>query len=244
MAAAENEDGTEDGISEVTAPQSSLADRAVLDRVEKLEKEVSGGGGLAGWAKRWAPLLAIIAAVFAVPKGIVDLYKAIVTSPALNVTAGPEVVVMYNPKAVVLHIRAQLSLENSGTASETIESTSAHLQVRGASGVVPFPNGSVRLIDQEVPVIFPLVAAAGAPRTLTLTASTPLGSISRSTFDRVGWHVFVAELHGKKNGTYRAQYCFPLTAISMARLSQPGEIQRGVRFLSQCDLMARMEGEK
>lgn len=183
--------------------------------VEKLKKE---NEGVTGWLKKWGAIIGFVAALFAVPKGVMDLYGSIVSHPKTSVMRGGRFDVEYDPGPQKMKATFNFSTLNVGTEDDTISELWATLRAPGfSSDLVSFDTSKFHVTDKGQEITIPFSIAKGSSRDFHCVVESPLEK--EGIPNKGGLWVFTIRLVGRnRNVPMDIQYKVWMSQEDVAEL--------------------------
>jgi hypothetical protein len=193
-----------------------------------------------GFLKRWSGVLALIAAIFAVPHGAIELFNAInslFTRPHTSLYVSPPLIMSYDPQQKAISFTLSVSVANNGTRNDVIRAARARLETTSSpASQIHFASSDFNINSGGAPVAFPFNVGKESSKELTCSVSSSLGGISMDALHQSGERHLIIELVGEKNRTYTQKFCFHLTQGVIDGVFK-AETTQVRRFLtSTCDL--------
>jgi len=177
----------------------------------RVDKETKG---IAGWIKSVAVVLAFVAAVFAVPKGIHEFWQDWHSRPNTHLTPESYILLSYEPKAKMLSFRSDFTISNTGSRLDTITRAGATIK-QMESDVAPllsFGDMEVSFLDNKAEISRRFTVPKDSTRALTYQVTRYLADDKRQAFlvPKSRWQ-FVVELEDEFEKTYQLTYCFDVS---------------------------------
>jgi hypothetical protein len=162
--------------------------------VEKLKK---ANEGVTGWLKKWGAIIGFIAAFFALPKGVIDLYSSVLSHPKTSVMRGERFDLEYDPGAQRMKATFNFSTVNAGTEDDTITELWATLRAPGSSSdLVSFDTSKFHVTDKGQEITIPFSIAKGTSRDFHCVVESSLDK--ESIPNKGGQWLFDVRLGGRK----------------------------------------------
>ena len=200
--------------------------KTLQNDVEKLKKD---NEGITGWLKKWGPIIGFIAALFAVPKGVIDLYSSIVSHPKTSVMRGGSFNLEYDPAIQRMKATFNFSTLNAGTEDDTINELWATLRAPGSSSnLVSFDTSKFHVTDKGQEITIPFSIAKGTSRDFHSVVESPLEK--ESIPNKGGQWIFSVRLMGRnRNAPMDFQYKIWMSSEDVAELKA---IKQTFKFLN------------
>ena len=185
-----------------------------VSRLDRLEQELSKlkslsekeNKGVIGWAKRWGAVLALIVALVAVPRGIVDLYQVFWSQPRTQLYAGNDVIIGYNPLKKSVSFILRFGVDNSGNKDDFLNDWGATLKNTSVntSRTLPFASTDIECNSQGTVVQRPYPIHTSTPIQMSCTLeNTDLGPFQESGTYQIEMNVI-----GVTSQKQTVVYCF------------------------------------
>jgi hypothetical protein len=184
-----------------------------LDRLEQeltklkagLEKE---SRGVAGWAKRWGAVLALVVAIFAVPRGVLDVYHIFWSRPLTELVPGKTVEMGFDPTRKSVSFTLGIGVENAGTKDDFVSDWGAVAQNISAqpARTVQFSSNDIQCTSEAGKIIkppYPLHTSTSIQIFCTLESDT-------DPFKQSGTYEIEMSVSGANNQKKTVSYCFDL----------------------------------
>lgn len=221
-----------------------------LDRLEEelaklqsgVEKETRGVGG---WTKKWGAVLALVAAIFAVPSGVQDAYQRFWSHTNTTLNANPDQHIAYNPYDKRLSFKVSFSAVNDGSkelddltgwgaevSHEPLQQTEesheplqqqvfqpVRHRITETSRSYPFEPADIHCSsrDNSQPQAH-IYVYKGRDKTISCT----LDGAYLDLFEEPGSYKVEFNVKGSEK-TYQLEYCFVLTKSTIEGIKSGGE---------------------
>jgi hypothetical protein len=214
--------------------QSALFDeiRTVRKKIDDLESRINeeSKGSLA-WAKKWEVWLAIIAAVFALPRGGLDLYHFFWNRPDSRLTAGSSLIMTYQPAESKLAFTFDFTAINVGTEDDLFQVRGQFTgQANSQNDSWPISPSDFGCSSQGVKLLIPFAARTGIPISIECTISINFDPAKSDFSLRPGINRLTVDFSGTHNRTRSLDFCFYLTKSTMDEVFGSGH-QEQRRFV-------------
>lgn len=168
------------------------------------------------WIKWTAPLLALVAAIFAIPKGVVDLYTAIVSEPKTELMPESYLSVSYDPTQKLIEFGFGFTAANNGSKAETIKDASARIEAIGSSAaevsLISFSDSDFSFAENNATISNRFPINKDSTRPVKASISYYLSDEKRAILIQPGTRRrLVVELTGQTNKSHTLQFCFDVT---------------------------------
>lgn len=199
---------------------------SLREKIQEISRKVDDGNrGL----KKWAGVLALVAAIFAVPTGAIQLYNlvdSLFARPMTSVYRGTSLSISYDPHGKTLEFTFGLSLANDGSKADVISDATAHLE--GESSTLPavdFSNSDFSFFDGNAPVLIPFNVEKDKSRNLVCSISSKLGELSERALKQSGMRQLLVELRGRNNRVYILRFCYRLMDNEISQVFEAEGVQ-------------------
>lgn len=197
---------------------SSLSEQ--LSRIDRLEQDVEKlravwekeNKGLVGWAKRWGAVLALLVALFAVPRGVVDAYKIFWSRPHTELIGGNSLEMGYDPDGRKVSFTFEFGATNSGSKDDFVKDMNGHLQNISAPGAnpLPFGNPDIECSAEGAKMDLPFPIRTASSTHITCTLASQLTQPKAGTFAQSGTYHLVMNVSGLDQLNESLELCFYL----------------------------------
>ena len=174
-------------------------------------------------AARVATVLSIIATVFSVPLGVVNVRDAFIKKPDTSITGGSSVKLTYEPTRQTLKIAFELVLRNSGNKDDAIREINGKISDARTSLFAPFGANDLSCFGSAKQSSQILSVPKEGSTSTVCVGSIILGPLSRRVFEKSGTKLLTVYIHGDSRSTSLSE-CFPLdqqAATDLARTNGP-----------------------
>jgi hypothetical protein len=97
------------------SPEIPMTVESLKEDVNQLQKQIDKETkGVIGWIKKIGTILAFLAAIFAVPKGALDLYERVHSRPNTHIVPESSLLLSYEPKTKLISLSSEFTIANSG----------------------------------------------------------------------------------------------------------------------------------
>lgn len=179
--------------------------------VEKLKKDMAKEQG---WFKRVGTILAFVAALFAVPKGALELLEKVRARPDTKITQEPYLVLDYDPKTKNLSFGFDFTVSNTGSRLDTIKNVSGNLQRIDytAPPLLTLEDTSFHFSENNAPITNRFPINKDSTRSLHSQIDLYLSDDTRISFfePKSRWRLQV-EFTGEFDKKYVATYCLDVS---------------------------------
>jgi len=202
-----------------TSP-SQLPVEQLRKDVEDLKRRLDNENkGFSGRVKRWGTVLAFIAAIFAVPHGVLDLVKSfreIRSAPDIKAFAGWPLEMALDGKERQVDFTFNFTLANYGAKDDLIIDAKASIDSVSDSSPIPLDITTLHQNNAEVRIPFPI--GTSSPKEIICSISSRLGELGWESFLEPGLHRLNLEFKSQNGETYALNFCFWLTDMAKALL--------------------------
>ncbi len=205
------------------APDPSRLDR-LESEVEKTKQRLDAKS-TTDRLKTWGAIVALVVAIFALPRGFVDSYKAVVSKPNIRVKQSPDLHITYDPGKQTFGFEPKFTISNlNGSKDDMVESLEAKL-----SNVSDSSPRSLRFEGSDIQcsseggthVTIPFPVQVGSVITTTCKLPVPLAKSNDNPLSQLGkYHLSVALTRAGQRTSTPLDFCFELFEQNMKDLFQ------------------------
>lgn len=211
-----------DGLPQSPESHSSRVDH-LEEELAKLKTDVEKGNrGIAGWCKRWGALLALVVAIFAVPRGFLDAVHTFWSRPKTSLTALNSVEVGYNPNDKHLSFNLNIGVYNSGNTVDFVKGWAATITEISAPSSPTYSFGIADIKCDAPPthaqIPMPLPLPVFTPTSLSCT----LAKADINPFHGTGTYKIDFALSGQNDGSKPLSYCFDMSETLITEIMSSG----------------------
>ncbi len=208
MAADEKMQGPAKPEPDVLADSQSIR-REIDDLRSRIDAESKG---LLAWAKKWLIWLSLITAVFALPRGGLDLYHLIRNRPDSNLVPGNTLSMAYDPSKSRLEFTFGFAANNVGSEDDLLN-LGGHLaeQANAQNDLWPFSAADLSCTSQGSKLPIPFAVRTSVPISVECTISVKFDPSKSSLLLRQGDYRLKLDFSGPHNRTQSMNFCFHLT---------------------------------
>jgi hypothetical protein len=201
-------------VGSVNSPGGWEEESSRLDRLEqelgKLKEELEKENrGVVGWAKKWGAVSALVVAIFAVPRGVVDIYHIFWSRPVTELVPGKTVEMGFDPTRKSVSFTLGIGVENSGTKDDFVSdwgATVKNISLR-PSRTVQFSSNDIQCSSEAGKIIetpYPLHTSTSIQIFCTLENS------DTDPFKQSGTYQIEMIVSGASSQKKTVSYCFDL----------------------------------
>lgn len=188
---------------------------SLANEVSNLKKQVDKETkGFWGWIKLAGTILAFVAAIFAVPKGALDLYEKIHSRPHTQVTPESALLLSYDPKTKLLSFSSDFTISNTGKRLDTIQGMRATLQRIDYTSdpLLSFEDTNFAVFENSAKITNRFPINKDSTRSLTSIMDHYLSDDNRlSMFQPKSQWRLDLEFTGEYQNKYPVKYCFDVS---------------------------------
>ncbi len=187
--------------------------RRVWVEIDKLKQQLDRERkGVAGLARRWGAVVALLVAIVAVPRGFVDLKHLVFGRPDTLLVQSNNVRLFYEPGERMVGVGFSFTLINEGQKDDVIGEPRVNL----ARAALPLPQKWVLPISKldcstlgaPTPATFVLQENSHLPLECSLFAE--FEETVQAAFEQSGWRKLSISFTGVNNKTHEVFFCFEL----------------------------------
>jgi len=208
-----------------------------LDQLEqelqKLKTLLEGENkGLVGWAKRWGAILALIMALFAVPRGVVDAYRVFWSRPNTELVNGKTLTMGYDPDGRIVSFAVEFGATNTGTRDDFVRDMTGSVQNNSApeATLIPFGIPDIDCLSEGTKVDLPFPIRTAASTNIACTFASKLGKPVTGPFAHAGSYRLAMNVSGMAKESRTLTYCFDLDDKTLTEFFGSTKLQ-SARFL-------------
>lgn len=188
---------------------------SLASEVKELQKQIDKETkGFTGWVKWLSLILAFVAAIFAVPKGVLDLYDRIHSRPNTHVTPESTLLLSYDPKTKLISFSSDFTISNTGERLDTIKNIGATLQRIDytSNPLISFEDTNFAIFENNAKVTNRFPVNKEATRSLTCLMGHYLSDDKKTSMfqPKSQWRLTL-EFTGEYQSKYPIQYCFDIS---------------------------------
>jgi hypothetical protein len=188
----------------------SLANE-VKNLQKQIDKETKGFTGRIKWL---GTILAFVAAIFAVPKGALDLYDKVHSRPHTQLTPESALLLSYDPKTKLISFSSDFTISNTGERLDTIQNMRATLQrIDYTSDLsLSFEDTNFAVFENSAKITNRFPINKDSTRSLAYVTSRYLSDDNRlSIFQPKSQWRLDLEFTGEFQSKYPIKYCFDVS---------------------------------
>ena len=169
-------------------------------------RKVLGQSAQVGGVARLTTIIGLVAALIGIPPGISKLVDCF--SPYnLEVSAGKELTITYNPRREVVEVLFNVRAEEFGAKANQILSANAWVE-QAHNGKLILNTSRPEFEENQNVKYQPIIPNGANPKNMSCSIVFRLDDRSREVFQCAGLHRLVVEFKGKDRQVHQVPFCF------------------------------------
>ncbi len=196
-------------------PEIPVTVESLKEQVNKLQTQIDKETkGLTGTLKKLGTILAFLAAIFAVPKGALDLYERLHSRPNTQITPESALLLSYEPKTRQISVSSDFTISNTGERLDTIKNMGATLQRSGYASppLLSFGDNDFAVFENSTKITNRFPVNKDATRSLTCQLVQYISDDNKAALlqPKSRWELTL-EFTGEYQHKYPVKYCFDIS---------------------------------
>lgn len=187
--------------------------RRVWVEIDKLKQQLDRERkGVAGLARRWGAVVALVVGIVAVPRGFVDVYYLAFGRPHTVLVQAKNLRVSYDSGERRVGLGFSFTLVNDGQKGDVIGEPRARLQIASLSTIatVDLPISNLDCSSQGAPMMAPFIVPVNSHVPLQCSFFADFEETVQAAFEQSGWQKLSVSFTGVNNKTHEVFFCFEL----------------------------------